>query len=75
MNSVMTDYLTDKIACDLISVSTILAIRQVLDTKCRYSAPREIIVDTMHVKVADYDYKDIDGLKVSNTVKYNIKVR
>lgn len=42
MNSVMTVYLTDKIACDYITVSTVLAIREVINTKCRYRAPRNI---------------------------------
>lgn len=42
MNNIMTDYLTDKIACDYITVSTVLAIREVINTKCRYRAPRNI---------------------------------
>ena len=42
MNSVMTDYLTDKIVRDYITVSTVLAIREVIKTGCRYRAPRNI---------------------------------
>ena len=42
MNSIMTDYLTDKIACDYITGSTVLAIREVINTECRYRAPRNI---------------------------------
>lgn len=71
----MTDYLTDKIVCDCITISTILAIREVLATKCRYSGRREIFVETSHVKESDYHYKDIDGLKISNIVKYDVKLR
>ena len=75
MNNIITDYLTDKVACDMIVVSTTLAIREVLSTKCRYLGRREIFVDTTHVKVSDFDHKDIDGLKILNSVKYEVKVR
>ena len=42
MNNLMIEYLTAKVADDMIVSSTILAIREVLATKCRYRAPRII---------------------------------
>ena len=75
MNNIITDYLTDKVAFDMIVISTTLAIREVLSTKCRYLGRRLIFVYTTHTEVSEYDYKDIDGLKILNTVKYEVKVR
>ena len=42
MNNIMTEDLTAKVADDMVVISTILAIREVLATKCRYRAPRII---------------------------------
>ena len=42
MNNIMTEYLTEKVAGDMVVISTTLAIREVLATKCRYRAPRII---------------------------------
>lgn len=42
MINIITDYLTDKIANDLISFSTVLAIKEVVESKCRYKAPRNV---------------------------------
>ena len=75
MNNIITDYLTYKVACDIFFISTTLAIREVLSTKCRYLGRKLIFVYTAHAEVSDYDYKDIDGLKISKTIKYKVKVR
>lgn len=43
MNSVKTEYLIEKAFDDAVVITIILAIREVLATKCRYRAPSNIV--------------------------------